>query len=168
MPSRSRIRPSMAVTKTLAIADAIGVDSMLPSRRRHPPLGYCDGAGPPPLSPALGGVFLARSGSCRPRNVGGQPCIAANLSRRRRCATAYRAGRAPHSHWGMSRPLAPLSPGSGVFLFCVGSVACGCRFRPYASLCHLLATVEKGIVASKPQEFTPSRLQSDWSLAVSR
>ena len=27
MPSRSRIRPSMAVTKTLAIADAIGVDS---------------------------------------------------------------------------------------------------------------------------------------------
>ena len=25
----------------------------------------------------------------------------------------------PISHWGMSRPLAPLSPGSGVFLFCV-------------------------------------------------
>ena len=41
----------------------------------------------------------------------------------RRSIAAYRAGRAPHSHWGMSRPLAPLSPGSGVFLFCVGSVA---------------------------------------------
>ena len=39
--------------------------------------------------------------------------------------------------------------------FCVGSVARGCHFRPYASLCHLLATVENGIVASKPQEFSP-------------
>ena len=37
----------------------------------------------------------------------------------RRSIAAYRAGRAPHFHWGMSRPLAPLSPGSGVFLFCV-------------------------------------------------
>jgi hypothetical protein len=31
------------------------------------------------------------------------------------------------AHWGMSRPLAPLSPGSGVFLFCVGSVVRRCR-----------------------------------------
>jgi hypothetical protein len=29
------------------------------------------------------------------------------------------------------------------------------RFRPYASLCHLLATVENGIVASKPRQFRP-------------
>ena len=29
----------------------------------------------------------------------------------------------PIAHWGISRLLAPLSPGSGVFLFCVGSVA---------------------------------------------
>jgi hypothetical protein len=37
-----------------------------------------------------------------------------------------------------------------------------------ASLCHLLATVENGIVASKPQEFRPQPLQSGWSLAISR
>ena len=40
--------------------------------------------------------------------------------------------------------------------------------RCTASLCHLLATVKNGIVASKPQEFRSSRLQSYWSLAMSR
>src|SRR5215831_8110657 len=35
-----------------------------------------------------------------------------------------------------------------------------------ASVCHLFATEENGIVASKPQEFGPSRLQSDWSLCL--
>jgi hypothetical protein len=33
----------------------------------------------------------------------------------------------PIPHWGMSRPLAPLSQGSGVSPFCVGSVARRCR-----------------------------------------
>ena len=33
----------------------------------------------------------------------------------------------PIAHWGMSRPLAPLSPRQRVFLFCVGSVARRCR-----------------------------------------
>jgi len=36
----------------------------------------------------------------------------------------------PISHWGMSRPLAPLLPRQRGFLFCVGSVARGAAPKP--------------------------------------